>query len=113
MPGFAGPSDLVSARDVGAEELIARPYNPNALLARIHVHLKQRVARGSRAGRGEKILVVDDLEINVEALATQLEGAGYHPLRALSGAQALTLAREHKPDAIISDVMMPGMTGYD
>jgi signal transduction histidine kinase/DNA-binding response OmpR family regulator len=64
-------------------------------------------------GQGERVLVVDDVPVNVEALITQLEHRGYVPLKAYSAQEALKIAKSEKPDAIVSDVMMPGMTGYD
>lgn len=113
ISGFVGPSEQSRAREIGAQELMARPYEEFDLLANVDQQLKQRTARATRQGRGEKILVVDDVAINVEALATLLEHAGYTPLRASSGAEAIKIARAEHPNAIISDVMMPGITGYD
>ncbi|MDB4954437.1 MAG: Histidine kinase, partial [Myxococcales bacterium] len=113
LSGFAGPGEILRGREVGANEFIPRPCSHYDLLTSIAVQLKRRIARQSRQGNGEKILVVDDQLINVEALAIQLEHAGYKALRALSGDEALRIARSERPHAIISDVMMPGMTGYD
>jgi signal transduction histidine kinase/DNA-binding response OmpR family regulator len=69
--------------------------------------------RRAPAGTGERVLVVDDMAVNVESLALQLESHGYRPLRATSGQQALQILSENPSQAVITDVMMPGMTGYD
>lgn len=113
VSGFAGPTERLRAQEVGAQEFVAKPFALDEFLGKVAFHLRGRAAEGTRQGRGEKVLVVDDIPVNVEALATQLEYRGYAPLRALSGQQALTLAKAEKPQAVISDVMMPGMTGYD
>jgi CheY-like chemotaxis protein len=58
------------------------------------------------------ILVVDDEESLCELLAEVLSG-DYEVIKAFNGKAALELARERKPDIIISDVMMPHMSGVE
>ena len=65
-------------------------------------------------GRGvvnRTILVCDDNELLVELLSFRLENKGYSVLIARDGAQAVELAEQHLPDAIILDTMMPVMDG--
>jgi CheY-like chemotaxis protein len=59
-----------------------------------------------------RILIIDDEEDIREVAALSLESvAGWEVILAGSGAQGLARAIEHKPDAILLDVMMPGMDG--
>lgn len=58
------------------------------------------------------VLVVDDEESLCELLAEVLSG-DYEVIKAFNGKTALELARERKPDIIISDVMMPHMSGVE
>ncbi len=59
----------------------------------------------------KRVLVVDD-ELNiVRMVSTRLMASGYEVLSAGSGSEALELARKHRPDAIVLDVMMPGLDG--
>ena len=60
-----------------------------------------------------KILVVDDVERNVKLLADVLTAKGYDVITGDCGAEALRRAREDKPDLLLLDVMMPGMSGYE
>ena len=60
-----------------------------------------------------KILIADDHRANRDALAALLEIAGHYVLTAGDGNQALNLAREHRPELVISDVLMPRMDGYE
>lgn len=59
-----------------------------------------------------KILIIDDEDDIREVAALSLESvAGWEVVTASSGAQGLTKAVKEKPDAIVLDVMMPGMDG--
>ena len=60
-----------------------------------------------------KILVVDDESNIVELLNVSLKFQGFEVVSANSGQEAITLAREVRPDAFILDVMMPGMDGFE
>lgn len=59
-----------------------------------------------------KILIIDDEDDIREVAALSLETvAGWEVVAASSGAQGLIRAAEYQPDAILLDVMMPGMDG--
>ena len=58
------------------------------------------------------VLVVDDDPLVHDLLAKTLEKEGYRVLSALSGAEALAMARQHRPQAITLDVLMPKMDGW-
>jgi CheY-like chemotaxis protein len=57
--------------------------------------------------------VVDDNHLIRRLLDLILEGAGYVPVEAESGEEALALAAEAEPDLCIVDEAMPGMRGSD
>lgn len=57
------------------------------------------------------ILLVDDEPDILEFLGYNLEREGYRVLKTKNGQKALKLAREHKPQLVILDVMMPVMDG--
>ena len=59
-----------------------------------------------------KVLIIDDEDDIREVAALSLESvAGWEVVTANSGSQGLARAAEHQPDAILLDVMMPGMDG--
>jgi DNA-binding response OmpR family regulator len=60
-----------------------------------------------------KVLVVDDAPPNVKLLHLILQEAGYQVVEAYSGAEALEKLRAERPGAMVLDVRMPGMSGYD
>jgi diguanylate cyclase (GGDEF)-like protein len=60
-----------------------------------------------------KILVVDDSETHRQFLTYVLSSAGYQVQEAKDGIEALKLASEIKPQLMITDILMPGMDGYE
>jgi len=60
-----------------------------------------------------KILVVDDTPLNVKLLVDLLAVKGYAVASAANGEEALTRVAAEKPDLVLLDIMMPGLSGYD
>jgi CheY-like chemotaxis protein len=61
---------------------------------------------------GRDILVLDDDVDTRELLVTTLEGAGAQVRSAASSPEALALIRQRVPEAVVSDIGMPGEDGY-
>ena len=60
-----------------------------------------------------RILVADDHAIMVQGLGRLLEGEAEIVATASDGQQLVERARQHRPDIIVSDINMPGMSGLD
>ena len=60
-----------------------------------------------------RILVVDDIAQNVKLLADLLTIKGYDVVTAGNGEEGLARIKSDKPDLVLLDVMMPGISGYD
>ena len=60
-----------------------------------------------------KILVVDDVPLNVKVLCAMLRKMGFDPVSAPSGAKALELLKTMKPDIALLDLWMPEMNGME
>ena len=58
------------------------------------------------------VLVVDDRAASREIARATLDHGGYRVIEATEGQQALTLAKNSHPDLVLTDVLMPGMDGY-
>jgi len=65
------------------------------------------------AGGPARILIVDDEAQNLELMEAMLGASGYEVLLGSEGEEALRLARERKPDLILLDLMMPGLSGFE
>lgn len=59
-----------------------------------------------------RILVVDDERINIQVITAALRDE-YEIVPAQNGYDAISLLKEHKPDLILLDVMMPDLSGFD
>jgi adenylate cyclase len=60
-----------------------------------------------------KILAVDDTPVNLKVLEAMLTPRGYDVVTAASGAEALEKVRAERPDLVLTDLVMPGMNGYE
>jgi DNA-binding response OmpR family regulator/anti-sigma regulatory factor (Ser/Thr protein kinase) len=70
-------------------------------------------ADGTVVPPGNRVLVVEDEEAGWSTLSTYLLSAGYVPIRARHGDEALRLARAMRPVAITLDIVLPGSEGWD
>ena len=76
--------------------------------------LKERVSNTDQQDQTtQRILVVDDENSISELIATSLKFVGFDVRTAASGAQALQIAEEFKPHALILDVMLPDQNGFE
>ncbi len=71
------------------------------------------VATGEQAGGTARLLVADDEPTILELLSASLRYAGFDVVTAADGNEALTMARAQRPDALVLDVMMPGLDGFE
>ena len=62
---------------------------------------------------GVDVLIAEDSRMQARMLERRLTEAGHRVRWGENGALALALAREHRPDIIVSDIEMPVMTGYE
>jgi diguanylate cyclase (GGDEF)-like protein len=62
---------------------------------------------------GATLLLIDDDEMNRDALSRRLERAGYEVITANGGERGLELLHAHRIDAVLLDIMMPGMSGIE
>ena len=59
-----------------------------------------------------RILIVDDSPTEMFKLTGMLEKHGHVVLKAENGADGVALARQEKPDAVLMDIVMPGLNGF-
>ena len=69
-------------------------------------------ADGAESDQGTTVLVIDDDSSVHDMMDRILTARGFEPLYAESGEEGVEIAREHQPDVITLDVMMPGQDGW-
>ena len=95
-----------SAADFGAAVYFTRPVSKGTLLQALRQHVD--VTRENAL-----VLVVDDEPAGLELAREVLESAGYESLLASSGREALERLAQRMPAAILVDLMMPDMNGFE
>jgi len=57
--------------------------------------------------QAKRILVVDDNEVILKTITLKLQGAGFDPVTAMEGSEAVAVVRREKPDLILLDISFP------
>ncbi len=97
-------------------KLSAQPFTAPIQWPRVRRMPGTRATASDGPGRDATratILAVDDEPDALDFLRAFLSHEGFDFLQAASGAQALAMIEERRPDLLIVDVMMPGMTGLE
>ncbi len=95
-----------SAVALGAAEYLVKPISKEVLLSKIAKYV------GTPAG-APKILVVEDEQATLKMLEGILRSAGYHPILAANGKQAVEKLSTVPVRAILLDLIMPEMDGFE
>ena len=87
---------------------LAKPIEPSRLLEVVRAHL----TAATTIAAGRRVLVVDDEPLNLRLASLRLRDNGFEVETAAGGEEALDKARAWMPEAILSDVLMPGIDGF-
>jgi signal transduction histidine kinase/CheY-like chemotaxis protein len=90
---------------LGADAYALKPVHPGWLLGTLSRLLDR--------GQGRRVLVIDDDEISRYLVRNHLAGAPFEIREAVGGEEGLRDARAEHPDAIVLDLAMPEMSGFD
>jgi len=137
MTTGANLDDKLTGLSLGADEFLAKPLDLRELLLRVQ-HLITRCGGRRAGGPREKpatvpvavpfaipiatsavvpavrtlVLAEDDPDVT-RIVDAQARGAGYRTVLAFDGEQAMAAVRAHAPDALVLDLMMPKLNGFD
>lgn len=95
---------VINAISFGAVDYVTKPFEMPDLIARITEQL---------VSRKNKVLVADDDELIRELLSHRFHRIGTSVITAKSGPEALQRIQAERPDAVVLDIMMPGMSGIN
>ena len=110
--------DDVLARAAGGEPQVASADPQTQGLSDVAAHVVEDLeAFGTAVTEEEetqgRVLVVDDNEINRDMLARRVRNQGHEVATAAGGEAALEILRADPFDAVLLDIIMPGMNGYE
>jgi two-component system, cell cycle response regulator DivK len=69
--------------------------------------------RGWRNRVAKTVLIVEDNELNMKLFRDLLEAHGYQTVGTSNGREALSLARQYRPDLILMDIQLPEVSGLE
>lgn len=70
-------------------------------------------SEASQTPRRQRVLIVEDNELNMKLFNDLLSAHGYDTLQTNDGNEALVLARRHRPDLILMDIQLPEISGLE
>ncbi|MGE0453556.1 MAG: response regulator [Vicinamibacteria bacterium] len=109
VTGLTSRIDELRRRAGPRTSVFAKPIEPTRLLEAVGGELDEVPAT---VGRGRRVLVVDDEYADRELASHLLTRAGFEVETAADGDEGLRMARAGQFDAVLSDVLMPGMDGF-
>src|SRR5207302_1932457 len=93
-------------------DYLFKPVEPSRLLATIHSYLPPGQTSAENPGKKQRVLLVDDEPAQLKLFSTYLGHLGFDVITATDGQDGLVKARAVRPDAVLSDVLMPVMDGF-
>jgi len=61
----------------------------------------------------KKVVVIDDEPFILKMISARLKSKGYEVFTAGNGEEGLVLIKDTKPDAVLLDLIMPGLSGFE
>jgi len=124
---FGRQEVMRQAEEVGLDGFLIKPVNPSVMLNTIMEVLGKEVERGPSARtektgkespplgklKGARVLLVEDNEINQQVASEILKGAGLEVTLANNGQEAVHAVKQGKFHAVLMDIQMPVMDGYE
>ncbi len=99
------------ATAAGFADRFPKPVEPSALLGAMQTWLP---AVGDDLPRGTaRVLLADDTDVQRKLTTLHLRDRGYEVIEARDGLEALEIARRERPDVVLTDILMPGLDGFD
>jgi PAS domain S-box-containing protein len=96
----------------GFDDVITKPIEPSYLVRSVRAHLPVDTPEPPAAARRLRLVVADDDPVQRKLTAFRLSRAGFEVTATADGEDALASARALRPDAIVSDVLMPRLDGF-
>jgi PAS domain S-box-containing protein len=97
----------------GFTAYLLKPVEPSRLLETVQTYLPKINPQAEKPGRNLKVLLVNDDLIGLKLEKFHLEEAGFEVNAVDNAERALDIAQASPPDAIVTDLVMPGVNGLE
>jgi len=112
LSGLFSKADVSRALSLGCNGYLIKPVEPSQLIQTIQAYLPAVGSLSGEPGQGLTVLVADDHAVLRKLLQIRLSQLGFQVISADDGLAALSEAHRHRPDAIVSDILMPQLDGF-
>lgn len=112
VTGLISRADEGRLGGAGFDDIVHKPIDPERLRTALRTFLPERAAAAPLLGAGRRLLYVDDDPVQRKLAALRLQRLGFEVQQAGNGRDAYTAAKRQPPDVIVSDVLMPGLDGF-
>lgn len=113
LSGLLAKDDERRIADAQFTDYLFKPVESSLLVSTIRTYLTSNDAGLQSPINNRRVLVIDDEPTQLKLFATYLRQLGFDVVTATDGLDGLAKARNYRPDAIASDVLMPGMDGFE
>jgi diguanylate cyclase (GGDEF)-like protein len=113
LTGLMGKDDERRIADAQFTDYLFKPVEPSLLVSTIRTYLASKDGDLPKPIDNRRVLVIDDEPTQLKLFATYLRQLGFDVVTAMDGFDGLIKARNYRPDAIASDILMPGMDGFE
>jgi PAS domain S-box-containing protein len=111
--GMMSSYDQSRLSEAGFDDVVSKPIEPSRLVQIVRGYVPLFDAPAIETGAAaRKLVLADDDPVQRKMVALRLRRAGFEVVPAVDGQDALERAREHKPYAVVSDVLMPRLDGF-
>ncbi len=113
LSGFLARLEAARATHIGFAACLVKPIEPSRLVEIVQSYLPPNPELRQNLGEGHHILVVDDNHVQLKLARLQMESQGFQVDVASNARAALEALNSNPPEAVLSDILMPDMDGFD
>lgn len=112
LSGFLSRMEEEQVGAMGFSDFLSKPVEPARLVETVRAHFPAELPAPEDGREGPHVLAADDDPIQLKLMRIRLTLAGFRVSCAFDGQEALEMARQEPPAAVLSDVVMPRLDGF-
>jgi diguanylate cyclase (GGDEF)-like protein len=113
LSGLITKREQVKLPQAKFTDYLFKPVEPSFLVSTVRAHLAASQTSEDMPGKGRVVLVVDADPKQLKLMATYLASLGFGVTTANDGAEALRRAETTLPHAVVAEVLMPRVDGFE